>query len=136
MAVHPIDYRYGTDEMRAVWTEENKLRKMLEVEVALARAEEATGEIPEGVADEIETAAEDVTLERVKEIEAEIHHDVMASPRRRGEVRRRERRGRVRPLRRDIERHHRYCRCSASARVVRYTGGEAEGVAWRARREG
>ena len=78
MAVHPIDYRYGTDEMRAVWSEENKLRKMLDVEVALARAEEATGDVPEGVADEIESAAEDVTLERVKEIEAEIHHDVMA----------------------------------------------------------
>lgn len=78
MAVHPIDYRYGTDEMRAVWSEENKLRRMLDVEIALARAEEETGDIPEGVADEIADAAEDVTLERVKEIEAEIHHDVMA----------------------------------------------------------
>ena len=78
MAVHPIDYRYGTDEMRTVWSEENKLRKMLDVEVALARAEEETGDVPEGTADEIADAAEDVTLERVKEIEAEIHHDVMA----------------------------------------------------------
>ncbi|MDZ7687895.1 MAG: adenylosuccinate lyase [Halobacteriales archaeon] len=78
MAVHPIDYRYGTDEMRTVWSEENKLRKMLDVEVALARAEESTGDVPEGVADKIETASQDVTLERVKEIEAEIHHDVMA----------------------------------------------------------
>jgi adenylosuccinate lyase len=78
MAVHPIDYRYGTEEMRSVWSEENKLRKMLDVEVALARAEEETGDIPEGTADEIADASEDVTLERVKEIEAEIHHDVMA----------------------------------------------------------
>ncbi|MCX2818775.1 adenylosuccinate lyase [Haladaptatus sp. F3-133] len=78
MAVHPIDYRYGTDEMRQVWSEENKLRRMLDVEVALARAEEATGDVPEGVADEIADASNDVTLERVKEIEAEIHHDVMA----------------------------------------------------------
>jgi len=78
MAIHPIDYRYGTDEMRSVWSEENKLRRMLDVEVALARAEEATGDVPEGVADEIAEAAEDVTLERVNEIESEIHHDVMA----------------------------------------------------------
>jgi adenylosuccinate lyase len=78
MAVHPIDYRYGTDEMRSVWSEENKLRRMLDVEIALARAEEATGDVPEGVADEVADAAEGVTLERVKEIEAEIHHDVMA----------------------------------------------------------
>ncbi|MDY7081361.1 MAG: lyase family protein, partial [Halobacteria archaeon] len=78
MAVHPIDYRYGTDEMRSIWDEENKLEKMVEVEVALARAEEETGDIPEGAADDIAQAAENVTLERVKEIEAEIHHDVMA----------------------------------------------------------
>ena len=78
MAVHPIDYRYGTDEMRTVWSEENKLQRMLDVETALARAEEATGDVPEGTAEEIESAADGVTLERVKEIEAEIHHDVMA----------------------------------------------------------
>ncbi|MDY6774681.1 MAG: adenylosuccinate lyase [Halobacteria archaeon] len=78
MAVHPIDYRYGTEEMRSVWDEENKLEKMVEVEVALARAEEETGDIPEGAADDIREAANDVTLDRVKEIEAEIHHDVMA----------------------------------------------------------
>ena len=78
MAVHPIDYRYGTDEMKAVWTEEHKLERMLDVEVALARAEEATGDVPEGTADAIADAADEVALDRVKEIEAEIHHDVMA----------------------------------------------------------
>ncbi len=78
MAVHPIDYRYGSSEMRGVWSEESKLRRMLEVETALAEAQEEAGIVPEGVAAEIADAAEDVELERVKEIEEEIHHDVMA----------------------------------------------------------
>ncbi|MFB6284045.1 MAG: adenylosuccinate lyase [Halobacteria archaeon] len=78
MAVHPIDYRYGSPEMKEVWSEENKLSKMMEVEAALAQAEEEVGEIPKGAAEEIRDAGEDVTLDRVKEIEAEIHHDVMA----------------------------------------------------------
>ncbi len=32
MAIHPIEFRYGTEEMRKVWDNENKLQKMLEVE--------------------------------------------------------------------------------------------------------
>lgn len=78
MAVHPIDYRYGSAEMREVWGEENKLQRMLDVEVALAQAEEETGDVPEGTAEDVRRAAESVELERVKEIENEIHHDVMA----------------------------------------------------------
>ncbi|MFP4632438.1 MAG: adenylosuccinate lyase [Halobacteriales archaeon] len=78
MAVHPIDYRYGSEEMRSIWSEDAKLRRMLEVEVALAYAEEETGLLPEGTAEEIERAADGVEVDRVKEIESEIHHDVMA----------------------------------------------------------
>ncbi len=78
MAVHPIDYRYGSEEIRGVWSEDSKLDRMLEVEAALAKAQEEVDMIPDGVADEIADAADDVELERVKEIEREIHHDVMA----------------------------------------------------------
>ena len=64
--------------MKAVWNEETRLRKMLAVETALAKAEEFTGYIPEGKDDKIAAGADKVVLERVKEIEDEIHHDVMA----------------------------------------------------------
>ena len=30
MAIHPIEFRYGTPEMKRIWEEENKLQKMLE----------------------------------------------------------------------------------------------------------
>ena len=78
MAIHPIEFRYGTDEMKQVWSEESKLRKLLQVEAALAKAEADVGMIPVDSAREISDAADSVKLERVTEIEDEIHHDMMA----------------------------------------------------------
>ncbi|MFQ6063008.1 MAG: adenylosuccinate lyase [Methanosarcinales archaeon] len=78
MAIHPIEFRYGTPEMKAVWSEETKLKKLLEVEAALAMAEAEIGLIPKNAASEIANSINKVKLERVKEIEEEIHHDIMA----------------------------------------------------------
>lgn len=80
MAIHPIDYRYGSEEMKRIWEEENKLQKLLDVEAALARAHAKVGNIPEESARAISEKANTkwVKVERVKEIEAEIHHDIMA----------------------------------------------------------
>ncbi|MDK2989278.1 MAG: adenylosuccinate lyase [Methanoculleus sp.] len=78
MAIHPIDYRYGTPEMRAVWSEENRFRAIVTAEVALARAEAVHGMIPREDAETIAASAHDARLERAKEIEAEINHDMMA----------------------------------------------------------
>ncbi len=55
-----------------------RLQKMLAVEAALAKAEALTGYIPKGVDEKIFRGASKVKLDRVKEIEDEIHHDVMA----------------------------------------------------------
>jgi adenylosuccinate lyase len=78
MAIHPIEYRYGTDEMKFVWSEANRLEKIMKAEAALARAEADIGLIPKEAADIIESSIGSVELERVKEIEDEIHHDMMA----------------------------------------------------------
>jgi adenylosuccinate lyase len=78
MAIHPIEYRYGTDEMKAVWSEETRLEKLLSVESALARAEADAGLFPAGDARVIAEKVGAVTLARVNEIEDEIQHDVMA----------------------------------------------------------
>ncbi len=80
MPVHPIEYRYFYPEMKKVWEEESKLRYWLRVEAALARAHAKLENIPEEVAKEISEKAtlKHVKLERVKEIEKEIHHDLMA----------------------------------------------------------
>ncbi|HDS63173.1 MAG TPA: adenylosuccinate lyase [Methanofollis liminatans] len=78
MAIHPIDYRYGTPEMKAVWGEENRFRCIVAAEVALAQAEAACGVIPADAADTIARCAGMATLARANEIEAEINHDMMA----------------------------------------------------------
>jgi len=58
--VHPADMliyqdRFGTEEMRAIWDEENLLKKRLEVEVALAKVEGRLGIISKEAMKEIES---------------------------------------------------------------------------------
>jgi len=81
MPILPIDTgRYGSPEMRRIFDEENRLQKMLEVEAALAWAHSQVGSILKKDAQKIveKASTKYVKLERVKEIEKEIRHDVMA----------------------------------------------------------
>ena len=81
LPILPIDTgRYGTPEMRRIFEEENRLQRMLDVEAALAWAHSEVGDIPRRDADKIVQTASvrHVKLSRVKEIEREIKHDVMA----------------------------------------------------------
>lgn len=80
MSVHPIEERYGRAAVRRIFDEETRLQKMLDVEAALSRAHAKVGNIPKKAADVISSRAnlKYVSVARVKEIEAEIHHDVMA----------------------------------------------------------
>ncbi len=80
MEVCPLDYRYGSDEMRELFSEAGRLRRMLEVESALARAQAQLGMVPREAAEAITEAARSgrVTAERVDEIEGQIKHDIMA----------------------------------------------------------
>ncbi len=89
MPILPIDTgRYGTPEMRRIFDEEKRLERMLEVEAALAWAHGQVGDIPkEDAAKIVEKASTKfVKLKRVKEIEDEIQHDVMALVRALAEV--------------------------------------------------
>jgi adenylosuccinate lyase len=80
MPVHPIEFRYFYPEMKKVFTEESRLQKRLDVEASLAWAHSQLGSIPAEAAEEIGRKADVgiVKLERVKEIERETHHDIMA----------------------------------------------------------
>lgn len=77
--IHPIETRYRT-EMANIFTEEKKLENWLKVEAALAEVHAELGNIPQKAADEIKKKAnlEYVKIRRVKEIDKEIHHDLMA----------------------------------------------------------
>lgn len=78
--VCPLDFRYGRPEAKKVFAEESKLRLLLEVEAALARAHASIGRIPGDAALTItkKVASGEVRLARVKSIEREIQHDLMS----------------------------------------------------------
>jgi len=79
MAIHPMEFRYGTKEMKEIWEEDFRLRCLFRVEAALSRAEEELGMIPQGAADEIAAAAKSTNPDRAKQIEDQIGHDMMAT---------------------------------------------------------
>ena len=75
--------RYTTPEMKRLWSEANRYRAWLRVELAATRAWEALGEVPAGTTDGLREALEahpldDTFAERVAEIEAETRHDIVA----------------------------------------------------------
>lgn len=74
----PFSWRYGSDEMRALWGEIHKRLLWRRIWVALARTQAQAGLIrPEQVAD-LEAHSVDVDIDRSLEIEAVIRHDLMA----------------------------------------------------------
>ncbi len=69
--------RYSRPEMAALWSEEEKLRVWLEVELAVVEALERYGDAPEGTAARIRAGAT-VNAARAAELEAVLKHDVLA----------------------------------------------------------
>ncbi len=81
MLVCPLDYRYGREEMKSVFSKENKTDKLLKVEAALARAHAELGNIPKEAAEIITENAttEIVDWQEVERVEKEeTKHDIMA----------------------------------------------------------
>lgn len=74
----PFSTRYGSKEMRALWSELAKRRAWRRVWVAVAQAQAAAGLVTAIQVDELRAHAGDVDLERALEIENEIGHDLMA----------------------------------------------------------
>ena len=69
--------RYTLPEMGAIWTEENKFRKWLEVEIAACQANAEAGNIPAEVVEPIRQKAA-FSVERIHELERTLDHDVIA----------------------------------------------------------
>ena len=77
----PLTWRYGSEEMRQIWSEEHRRRLWRRIWVALAEAQEELGLVtPEQVAD-LRAHAAGVDVERAHQIEAEIKHDLMSEVR-------------------------------------------------------
>ena len=69
--------RYTRPKMGQIWTEENKIRKWLEVELAALEALAHYRYIPKGIP-QIVRAKANFSVKRIKQIEQTVQHDVIA----------------------------------------------------------
>ncbi len=69
--------RYTRPEMGRIWSDQNKFRTWLEVELAATETLAEAGFVPQSAADAIREKG-DFDLDRINEIEAEVKHDVIA----------------------------------------------------------
>ena len=69
--------RYARAEMTGIWTEENKFRKMLDIEILACEAFAEQGLIPKEAVGVIREKAS-FSVERINEIEKKTNHDVVA----------------------------------------------------------
>ncbi len=74
----PFTWRYGSEEMRSIWSEEHKHRLWRRIWVALAAAQQRAGLVTSDQLADLRAHRDEVDLARTAEIEAEIHHDKMA----------------------------------------------------------
>jgi len=74
----PVTWRYGSDEMRRIWSEAEKRRLLRRVWVALADAQHGAGLVTAEQVADLRAHQDDIDIARATEIEAEIKHDLMA----------------------------------------------------------
>ncbi|MGI0018928.1 MAG: adenylosuccinate lyase [Nitrososphaera sp.] len=81
MPILPIDSgRYGSKEMREIFSDEKRLQYQLDFEAAVAKVQSEIGMVPADAAQDIGRVAKSgkVTLARVAELEAASEHDTAA----------------------------------------------------------
>jgi adenylosuccinate lyase len=74
----PFSWRYGSKEMRLIWSETNKRKLWRRIWVALAQAQSEFGLVTSQQVAELKEHAAEIDMETALKIEAEIHHDLMA----------------------------------------------------------
>ena len=79
--ISPFTWRYGSAEMRHIWSEVHKRRLWRRIWVALAEVQAEVGLVSTEQVEDLRAHMDDIDLERAAEIEAEIHHDLMAEVR-------------------------------------------------------
>ena len=69
--------RYSRSELKAIWSEENKYKIWLDIEIAAAEAMEKYKIIPKGVSSIVKKKAK-IKVKRIHDIENKVKHDVIA----------------------------------------------------------
>ena len=76
--VSPFSWRYGSAELRALFSEEERRKLWRAVWVALAQAQQRAGLITAEEVADLQAHAHEIDIDAALEIEREIHHDLMA----------------------------------------------------------
>ena len=74
----PLTWRYGSDEMRHIWSEVHKRRLWRRIWVALAEVQVEYGLVTPAQAADLRAHAGEIDVARALAIEAEIKHDLMS----------------------------------------------------------
>jgi adenylosuccinate lyase len=69
--------RYSRKEIKNIWSEKNKYKIWLDIEIAAALAMEKVKAIPKGVSAKVKKKAV-INVKRINKIESKVHHDVIA----------------------------------------------------------
>lgn len=76
--ISPLTWRYGSAEMRQIWSEVYKRKLMRRVWVALAAAQQQAGLVTSAQLEDLQRHQDQVDVARALEIERDVRHDVMA----------------------------------------------------------
>ncbi|ADM27121.1 Adenylosuccinate lyase [Ignisphaera aggregans DSM 17230] len=74
----PLEWRYASQEMRYIFSRENFINKMIEVETAIMRGLEKSGFAPNGCWERIAKVAGAINPREIDELEKRLGHDVAA----------------------------------------------------------
>lgn len=74
----PFTWRYGSSEMRTIWSDVNKRKIWRKIWVELAKAQNKIGLVSKEELKDIISHQNNIDIKRAQEIEKEIYHDVMA----------------------------------------------------------
>lgn len=75
----PFSWRYGSEEMRSIFSEEEKFKSYRKIWVALAKAQADAGLVSAEELTDLKNNVESVNIERVLEIEKETNHDLVSA---------------------------------------------------------
>jgi len=82
----PFSWRYGSEAMRTIWSEENKYKIWRKIWVEMARAQSDFGLVSKDELEDLEKNQETIDIERILEIEKDTRHDVVAAIREFAEI--------------------------------------------------
>ncbi len=75
----PLTWRYGSDEMRKIFSEKHKYELWRKIWIALAEAQHQAGLVSRQELEDLKKSEKDIDIEKIFELENDTKHDVVAA---------------------------------------------------------